>query len=327
MVSVIITFMDGHIKYLKKNIESILTQTYQVSEILLMDHTHEHTLNLHLDKRMLGKVSILLGRKGDGFAQNYNRLIIASKGDFVFILNPDTILDRNCVKNMVDGIYKYKECGCLVPKIIRLNEDMNPYIPNIIDSAGLCIRPNIRHPDRGAGQIDVGQFDTIEEVFGATGAAMFVTRDCINNVTINGQYFDEMFWSYREDADISWRMQNYGWKCIYYPISIVGHVRFQKPGDRKTIPHFINMHSVKNRYLLMINNFAAVHFVLLFPFYILRDITVIGAVLLKEHSSLPAFGYIISNYKKIYYKRKLIQQGVKNNMTTFWMFNESSPVK
>src|SRR5260370_31084723 len=76
----------------------------------------------------------------------------------------------------------------------------------------------------------------------------------IGDVSIGGDFFDPDFFSYREDADVAWRSQLLGWRCIYTPAAVGWHVRSVVPGDRRSITPSINMHSVKNRFLMRIKN-------------------------------------------------------------------------
>jgi GT2 family glycosyltransferase len=72
----------------------------------------------------------------------------------------------------------------------------------------------------------------------------------VDDLLIGGEFFDEDFFVYREDADVAWRAQLMGWKCLYAPYAKGYHVRNALPGNRRALPPEINMHSVKNRFLL-----------------------------------------------------------------------------
>ena len=80
--------------------------------------------------------------------------------------------------------------------------------------------PEQRHLDRGADQADVGQYERIEEVFGASGAAALYRRAMLEDVRVLGEYFDEDFFAYREDADLAWRARLLGWSCLYVPTAL-----------------------------------------------------------------------------------------------------------
>ncbi len=108
----------------------------------------------------------------------------------------------------------------------------------------------MRHLDRGAEEIDRGQFGQVQYVFGASGAAAFFRRDFIEDVSVEGEFFDEEFFAFREDGDLAWRAQVMGWKCLYTPAAVAWHVRrvtpelTQKPAagyqlalGQKPVPH------------------------------------------------------------------------------------------
>ena len=76
----------------------------------------------------------------------------------------------------------------------------------------------------------------------------------IDDISIQGEFFDPDFFVYREDADVAWRAQLMGWRCLYTPLARGYHVRNVLPGNRRALPPEINMHSVKNRFLMRIKN-------------------------------------------------------------------------
>ena len=76
----------------------------------------------------------------------------------------------------------------------------------------------------------------------------------IADVSLEDGFFDPDFFTYREDADVAWRSQLLGWRCIYTPGAIAYHVRNVSPGSRLAVPAILKMHSVKNRFLMRIKN-------------------------------------------------------------------------
>ena len=166
-----------------------------------------------------------------------------------------------------------------------------------------------RHLDIEQGDPDVtdaGSSSTTE-VFGVSGAAAMYRRDFLNDVAIAGEYFDEDFFAYREDADLSWRGQIFGWRAVYVPAAVAHHVRRVTPEKRRSLPAFINMHSVKNRFLLRWKNQGAYLALRNAPFELIRDVVTIAAVLTVERSSLPAFKWLWQNRGRIAAKRRAIQ--------------------
>ena len=123
-----------------------------------------------------------------------------------------------------------------------------------MDSTGIYFTPMLRHLDRGSQEVDNGHYLNFEYVFGATAAAALYRREMIDDISIHGEFFDSDFFVYREDADVAWRAQLLGWSCLYTPHARGYHVRNVLPGNRRALPAAINMHSVKNRFLMRIKN-------------------------------------------------------------------------
>src|SRR5262249_44895488 len=103
------------------------------------------------------------------------------------------------------------------------------------------------------------------------------------------------------------RAQLMGWSCIYAPHARGYHVRNVLPGNRRALPPEINMHSVKNRFLMRIKNISADLYWKNWFSITMRDIAVVGCCVLWEHSSLKAFWFREKNGKRVMAKRRLIQ--------------------
>ena len=94
----------------------------------------------------------------------------------------------------------------------------------------------LRHLDRGSQEVDNGHYLQYEYVFGATAAAALYRRAMIDDISLDGEFFDSDFFVYREDADVAWRAQLMGWKCLYVPYARGYHVRKVLPGNRRALP-------------------------------------------------------------------------------------------
>jgi GT2 family glycosyltransferase len=164
----------------------------------------------------------------------------------------------------------------------------------------------LRHLDRGSQEIDNGHYREHEYVFGATAAAALYRRAMIDDVSVDGEFFDPDFFVYREDADVAWRAQLLGWRCLYTPYARGYHVRSVLPGNRRALPAAINMHSVKNRFLMRIKNITPSLYRRNWFAITVRDLVVLGCCLLREHGSLKAFSYLAANFQRALAKRRQI---------------------
>jgi GT2 family glycosyltransferase len=190
----------------------------------------------------------------------------------------------------------------------------------VVDSTGIYFTPNLRHLDRGSLEVDNGNYRQYEYVFGATAAAALYRREMIEDISLDGEFFDSDFFVYREDADVAWRAQIMGWRCLYVPYACGYHVRKVLPGNRRALPAEINMHSVKNRFLLRIKNITWDVYRKNWLSITFRDAVVIGCCLVREQSSLRAFWFLAQNWKKVVEKRQRImaRQRVENDYLASW---------
>ena len=145
-----------------------------------------------------------------GFAAGQNQAIRAAKGDWLLCLNPDVVLADDFVARLVEAGAAHPDAGSICGKLLRWNPDSEPHQTRIIDSTGIYFTRNMRHLDRGAEEMDNGQYDRAQYVFGATGAAAMFRRSFVEAVSVDGEFFDEDFFAYREDADLAWRGAAHG---------------------------------------------------------------------------------------------------------------------
>jgi GT2 family glycosyltransferase len=174
----------------------------------------------------------------------------------------------------------------------------------------------MRHFDRGWHEPDSADFDRMEYVFGASAAAALYRREMIADVSIDTSFFDPDFFCYREDADVAWRAILQGWRCIYAPAAVSYHVRSVVPGSRRSVPRAINMHSVKNRFLMRIKNASGGLYRRFWLPMTLRDLAVIFGALITEPASLPAFWRLAKCLPNAVRARRIIMRRRRINDAT-----------
>jgi GT2 family glycosyltransferase len=226
----------------------------------------------------------------------------------VLTLNPDVLLLPNFVEALVDAGNIDRKIGTVCGKLLTMTAAFDIPAKPVVDSTGIYFNPMLRHLDRGSQEIDNGHYLQYEYVFGATAAAALYRREMIEDISLDGEFFDSDFFVYREDADVAWRAQLMGWKCIYAPYARGYHVRKVLPGNRRALPPEINMHSVKNRFLMRVKNISPDLYWRNWFSITARDITVVACCVLWEHTSLKAFWYLAKSMKRVWAKRRLIQQ-------------------
>ena len=297
--------------YLRACLESLKVQTFRDFRIAVWDNASgDETPSIIKNHQDCVRFSHFSDRNL-GFCEAHNRLIHAAISEYVLVLNPDVILDPCFLAKMVEAMDQDPKAGSATGKLYRQTTASGPERRSsderILDSTGIYFTPNQRHFDRGSNEIDAGQYEKPEYVFGASGAAAFYRRAMLDDIRKETEYFDASFFAYREDADLAWRALWMGWQCRYVPDAIAYHVRQVLPANRSTLPAIINMHSFKNRFLLRVKNMDAGTYLRFFIPITARDLAALLYVVVKEHSSLPGIPKMLRAVPHAWAWRKSIQ--------------------
>jgi GT2 family glycosyltransferase len=299
----IVTYNSG--RFIKRCLESVLAQRYANKEIIVIDNASTDG-TVDILEQFEDRCQIIYNDENIGFAAAQNQAIRAGAGTWVLTINPDVLLLPNFIQALVEGGQFDPQVGAVCGKLLTILATFDLPDKPLVDSTGIYFTPMLRHLDRGSQEVDNGHYLQHEYVFGATAAAALYRRAMIDDISIGDEFFDPDFFVYREDADVAWRAQLMGWRCIYTPHARGYHVRNVLPGNRRALPPAINMHSVKNRFLMRIKNMTGDLYLRNWFSITARDLVVLGCCLVREQSSLKAFWYITRNWKHVMEKRREI---------------------
>ena len=291
--------------YIRRCLEAVLRQEGVHLDVVVVDNASTDGTWKEL-AGFRGRIRAIRNHCNEGFAAGQNRAIRSSCADWVLALNPDALLTAGFLSKMLDAAELDPRAGAICAKLLSIGPGFEPLAEPLLDSTGIYVTPAMRHFDRGWHERDEGQFQRTEYVFGASAAAALYRRTMIEDISIDGEFFDSDFFSYREDADVAWRAQLFGWRCIYTPDAVAYHVRTVSAKNRRSIPAAINMHSVKNRFLLRIKNLTPGLWRRYWLPMMLRDAVVVGACLLAEPRSLGAFWRLAGCLRNAVRRRRLI---------------------
>ncbi len=297
----IVTYNSG--RFIKRCLESVLDQDYPFKEIVVVDNNSTDG-TIDILEPFEDRCRIVYNEENIGFAAAQNQAIGLSNSEWVLTLNPDVLLLQGFLEALVNAGNLDPKVGTVCGKLLTMSSSFDFPEEPIVDSTGIYFTPNLRHLDRGSLQVDNGHFRNYEYVFGATAAAALYRREMIEDIAVDGEFFDSDFFVYREDADVAWRAQLMGWKCLYAPYAKGYHVRKALPGNRRALPAEINMHSVKNRFLLRVKNITPDLYRRNFFSITARDIVVVSCCLLWERTSLKAFPFLFRNWRSLLAKRR-----------------------
>lgn len=289
-------------RQVERCLRAVRAQSYRPIELRVADNASTDGTRGAL-RSLLQPGELTALDRNTGFAGGHNRLIGASRGAYYLALNPDVELHPEYVARLVAVAEQDPAIGSLTGKLLRTSP------PGVIDSTGMVMLPSVRHLDRGADEPDRGQYDSEADVFGASGAAALYRRSALDDVRIGDEWFDEDFFAYREDADLAWRAQWRGWRCRYVPGATARHDRRVTPERRASLPAEVNRWSVRNRFLLRLKNQSWRHACRFALPALARDAQVMGYLLVREHSSLPALLEVIRLIPATLRKRRVIMDG------------------
>ena len=293
--------------FLARCLESVFAQDWRPLEVIVVDNDSRDGTRSILAAYQ-DRLQVMLNSENLGFSAGQNQAIRQAAGDWILALNPDVMLAPNFVSCLVQGGDIDPRIGTVCGKLLRATPSLEIPDKRLIDSAGIYFTPSFRHFDRGSNLPDGEEYSQPAFVFGSTGAAALYRRQLIEDATIDGEFFDQDFFLYREDADVAWRAQLLGWRCLYLPEAVGYHVRRVFPGRRRSLPDLINRQSVENRFLMRIKNVTLPLYLRNFLPVTVRDIGVVLYCLLAERGSLGAFASLVRGWRRTMAKRRIIQQ-------------------
>lgn len=203
-----------------KCLASVKKSDYGNIEIIAVDNNSGDGL----EEKLAGRDDVIFLQTGDnlGYSGGNNvgiKKALADRADFVFILNPDTTVEKQTISSLVN-VLGDERIGIAAPKIYFAGSKKIWFAGGEIDLA------NVLGGHTGIDQPDRGQFDKIREVDYATGAAMMVGAGVFEKIGL----FDEDYFLYYEDLDFSYRARQAGFKVVFVPHSLVDHANAKSTG-------------------------------------------------------------------------------------------------
>jgi GT2 family glycosyltransferase len=223
---------------------------------------------------------------------------------YVLILNPDVSLDPDFAAALLDAMDADAGVALASGKLLRADG-------RTLDSAGIRLPRHRRPRDRGSERADLGQFDRTERVFGVSGAAMMIRRAALADLALDGEVFDEDFFAYQDDTDLSWRAHRLGWDVLYHPAARAIHLRRWQRQRRMGIPPFVRRHSFKNHYLQIAKNERGLDLLRNLPALLLWEALRLGYALARDRAVLPAYRDALRELPRALHKRRLLEARVR----------------
>jgi GT2 family glycosyltransferase len=237
-ISIVILNWNGR-KFLEQFLPSVFLSTYPDFDVIVADNASTDD-SLAFLKQHYPRVRIIRLHKNFGYAKGYNEALKQVESDYYLLLNSDVEVSPGWLEPMVTLLENDASIAACQPKLLSFrNKKLFEYAGAAggwLDKYGY---PFSRGRVFDRCEEDHGQYDSIEPVFWASGAAFFVRSAVFHQ--LNG--FDEYFFAHQEEIDLCWRIQLAGYKIYACPSSVVYHVgggTLSKDSFQKTYLNFRN---------------------------------------------------------------------------------------
>lgn len=262
-IAIVILNWNGK-KYLEQFLPSVLASTYPFIEVVVADNASEDDSISFLTGNY-PSVRIIRLPENYGFARGYNEALKQVEADYYVLLNSDVEVQPGWIEPVVRLMNSDSSIAACQPKILSWHDHTSfEYAGGAggwLDHLGY---PFARGRLFDYCEQDQGQYDDIQPVFWASGAAMFVRADAYHRA--GG--LDEYFFAHQEEIDLCWRLQLAGYKIMVCPSSVVYHVgggTLPKGNKRKVYLNF------RNNLIMLAKNLPTTEAVWKIPFRLLLD--------------------------------------------------------
>jgi GT2 family glycosyltransferase len=313
-VSIILLNYNG-LAYIRNCVYSVLKSDYTNFELIIVDNNStDKSIDIIESDYNDDRIKIVRNDKNLGFAGGNNLGAQYAKGRYLALLNIDTIVDSQWLTELVRLMEYDSSVGIAQPKLLSLsNKSIYDSAGDYIDFFGNCFRLG-----GGWEEKDVGQYDTIHEIFSARGAALLTRKEIVENIGL----FDEDFFMNFEDIDFSWRVRLNGKRVVFVPRSIVYHKGHGIISKAPLNSSYLEMHNFKNIKTSMIKNYNFIHMVkyaalplvaeLITCFFLVEPyITQPENKSARIRGKLKGYFWILANANRLRKKRLHIQRNIR----------------
>lgn len=307
LISIIIVNWNGE-NVIRDCLDSIVTQIYKNIEVIVVDNNSTDASKEIINKSFK-KVKLIENKENVGFAEGNNIGSKYAKGEYILLLNNDTIVTKDFLTKLFNVIDSDDSIGVVQPKIlyrqkVAFKKEAINSIGAFFTATGFLYYPGyLKNPD-----LEI--YNKQREIFSAYGACMLIRSSIIKNTGL----FDPDFFVYFEETDFCFKVLLQGKKIIYVPNSVIYHkggISARKYGNSG-----IFFHAFKNRLCSYIKNLEYKNLALVLPSHIvISELTSIMYLMSGKFDLFFAiqksFLWNLININKTFSKRKLIQKEIR----------------
>ena len=209
-VAVIVLNWNGA-PHLTACLDSVARLTYPGAAVRVVDNASTDGSEAELEARW-PQFTVQRNATNLGYAGGNNAAIRATEGEYVLLVNNDTVLEPGLLEPLVAAAEADPLVAACSPMICYVDR------PGVLNAAGLAIKRDLHPASRGQGELASAYTDPAN-VFGAHGACALYRRSALDRVGL----LDEDFFAYHEEFDLAWRLQLAGYCARYVPAARLLH--------------------------------------------------------------------------------------------------------
>ena len=303
--SIIVLNYNGK-RYIKDCLDSVLKQSYPNYEIIVVDNNSSDNSISIIEK--YSKAKLIKNKENFGFSKGNNIGIKSANGDYIILLNMDTVVNRDWLKELIKIAETENNIGICQSKILLFDDRSRINTTgNIIHYLGFGYCGECGKKDY---QMDV------REITYASGASMLIKKHILDKIG----YFDESLFMYQEDLDFGWRARLFGYKIVLAPKSIVYH-KYKVDKNKNKM-----YYAERNRLIVLLKNYSFKSLLLISPALILNEVGIFF-YFIKEmipHKKINSYFSILMNSSRIMKDRRYIQKNrIVSDKELFKHFNKN----
>lgn len=217
-------------------------------EIIVVDNSSQDNSLETIESEFKG-VSLVANRENIGFAAAVNQAIKKSKGEYILVLNPDTIILQNAISKSLSFIKGKKDAGIVGCKILNPDGSLQPScktIPGILSSfseSSLLYKIFPQNRFLGTPYMTYFDYNKVREVDVVNGAFLMFKQRLIEQIGL----LDERFFIYSEETDWCYRATKAGFKNYFYPDAQIIHYGGESTRQKER-EMFIELHKSKVKF-------------------------------------------------------------------------------
>ena len=270
--TVVIPNYNG-LKFLKPCLESLKRQTEQDFALIIIDNASTDG-SIEFIKEEYSSIKLILNQENLGFSKAVNQGIAATKTPYVILLNNDTVVQENFVKELVKVMDENPSCFSASSKMLSYHEKEK------IDDAGDMINLFGWSFQRGNAHKEE-EYCQKKEVFSACAGAAIYRMEILEKIGV----FDPLHFAYLEDMDLGFRAKRYGYKNLFCPEAVVYHIGSATSGS--SLSEFKVRLTARNQIFLWYKNMPLLQIIINLPFLLLG--TLLQCIMFGKRGFLQSY--------------------------------------